>query len=82
VRQIGEGMYTARRSQDTIGEVSAPQPLATPLQDSDRPVSAAEKMQLLERALERYQQAMLALQQQIEQLQRTHDQQARPIDTP
>jgi hypothetical protein len=28
VRQIGEGMYTARRSQDTIGEVFAPQPLA------------------------------------------------------
>jgi S1-C subfamily serine protease len=78
VRQIGQGTYTARRSQDAIGEVSAPQPRAAPLEDSDRPVSAAEKIQLLERALERYQQAMLALHQRLleeeQQRQQTEEQ--------
>ena len=81
VRQIGEGMYTARRSQDTIGEVFAPQPLAAPLQDSDRPVSAAEKIQLLERALERYQQAMLALQQRLLDEEQQRQQTERQIRT-
>jgi S1-C subfamily serine protease len=67
VQQTGEGSYAARRGPDTMREVFAPQRPAGSADDRDRPASAAEKIQLLERALERYQQAILVLQQRLQQ---------------
>jgi len=77
VEEVGEGFYAARRGQDTVREVLAPERPAAP-QEGDRPVSAAEKIQLLERALDRYQQAILALQQRI-QLQEQQRQQTEQL---
>ncbi len=65
VQQVGAGSYAARRGPDTMREVFAPQHPAGSAENSDRPASAAEKIQLLERALERYQQAILVLQQRL-----------------
>ncbi|MCH5374508.1 MAG: PDZ domain-containing protein, partial [Planctomycetes bacterium] len=66
VEEVAEGFYAARRGSDTIREVVAPDRRAEK-QGEDSPVSAAEKIQLLGRALDRYQQAILALQQRLQQ---------------
>jgi S1-C subfamily serine protease len=85
VRQVGEGAYAARRGPELTREVLAPQSVVPLPEEKARPASAAEKIQWLKRALEQHQQAILALQKQLQEQEQQYqqaEQQLRSLQQP
>lgn len=64
IEQVGDGWYASRSAQRTLQEVFAPANAAQP-DDEPKPVTSTEKIKLLEKALDRYQRAIVYLQQRL-----------------
>lgn len=62
LEKVGEGVYASRSGRNTLREVFAPSGLPDPRPSDDRTMTSAEKIQLLEKALDRYRGAIEYLQ--------------------
>jgi S1-C subfamily serine protease len=75
IQQLEDGRYALRTGQSSLREVAVPSPPVNEGPDTARPVvTAVEKIQLLEKALDRYQQAIVFLRDQLNRQQREREQ--------
>ncbi len=65
VEKVGEGLYASRSGRNTLREVFAPGGLPDPEPPENRTMTSAEKIQLLEKALDRYRGAIQYLQDRL-----------------
>jgi membrane-associated protease RseP (regulator of RpoE activity) len=63
LEKVGDGVYASRSAQSTLREVFAPS--GVPDKPEDDTITAAEKIQLLEKALDRYRRAIEYLQDRL-----------------
>lgn len=74
VEKVGEGVYASRNGRNTLREVFAPTGLPDAKPPEELAVTSAEKIQLLEKALERYRGAIKYLQDRLAREQRERQQ--------
>jgi hypothetical protein len=65
LEKVGEGLYASRSGRNTLREVFAPTGLPDPKPPGNRTTTSAEKIQLLEKALDRYRGAIKYLQDRL-----------------
>jgi len=65
LEKVGEGVYASRSGRNTLREVFAPSGLPGPKPPENRTMTSAEKIQLLEKALDRYRGAIKYLQDRL-----------------
>ena len=74
LEKVGDGVYASRSAQSTLREVFAPSGLPDSNTPENRTMTAAEKIQLLEKALDRYRHAIEYLQDRLSREQQERQQ--------